>query len=253
MLILLKTSLMKKIRTIDLTLEINKVSIEDDTNNKESEHDHIMVTQSGDPNNKSKPALKKYCSYCQKNNHDISNCYQKQGDDEYQRYKNQRSRTPQQSFVQYFTVNPIINKKIEMKIRMTILPKIMTVIDIIKITTMTDAEIRTDTKATVEIIHKMIIDVILDKDTTIDLEAHVHLDLLMTIIIKEELHPDLHIDLHSETTLITDIILDPDIDFVPNHKETPLDDTISQINLHLEQETIYYDLEHPHKKDNKTE
>ena len=140
-----------------------------------------------------------------------------------------------------------------MKIRMTILPKIMTVIDIIKITTMTDAEIRTDTKATVEIIHKMFIDVILDKDTTIDLEAHVHLDLLMTIIIKEELHPDLHIDLHTETTLITDIILDPDIDFVPNHKETPLDDTISQINLHLEQETIYYDQEHPHKKDNKTE
>ena len=40
----------------DLALEIKKVSIEDDTINKESEHDHIMVTQSGDPNNKSKPA-----------------------------------------------------------------------------------------------------------------------------------------------------------------------------------------------------
>ena len=65
-----------------------------------------MVTQSGDPNNKSKPAYKKFCSYCHKNNHGISNCYQKQRDEEYQRYKNQRSRTPQQSFVQYFRSKP---------------------------------------------------------------------------------------------------------------------------------------------------
>ena len=65
-----------------------------------------MVTQSGDPNNKSKPAYRKYCSYCHKNNHSISNCYQKQRDDEYQKYNNQRSRTPQQSFVQYFRSKP---------------------------------------------------------------------------------------------------------------------------------------------------
>ena len=68
-------------------------------NKKEFEHeDQIMVTQSGDPNNKSKPAYRKYCSYCHKNNHSISNCYQKQRDDEYQKYNNQRSRTPQQYF-----------------------------------------------------------------------------------------------------------------------------------------------------------
>ena len=92
----------EKIRTNDLALEINKVSLEDDTNKKEFEHDdHIMVTQSGDPNNKSKPAYREYCSYCHKNNHSISNCYQIQRDDEYQKYNNQRSRTPQQPFVQY--------------------------------------------------------------------------------------------------------------------------------------------------------
>ena len=97
----------EKIRTNDLALEINKVSLEDDPSKKEFEHeDHIMVTQSGDPNNKSKPAYRKYCSYCHKNNHSISNCYQKQRDDEYQRYNNQRSRTPQQSFVQYFRSKP---------------------------------------------------------------------------------------------------------------------------------------------------
>ena len=57
---ILKTLLMKKIRTNDLALEINKVSLEDDTNKTELEHeDHIMVTQSEDPNNKSKPSYKK--------------------------------------------------------------------------------------------------------------------------------------------------------------------------------------------------
>ena len=97
----------EKIRTNDLALEINKVSLEDDPNKREFEHEnHIMVTQSGDPNNKSKPAYKKYCSYCHKKIHSISNCYQKQRDDEYQKYNNHRSRTSQQSFVQYFGSKP---------------------------------------------------------------------------------------------------------------------------------------------------
>ena len=53
----------EKIGTNDLALEINKVSLEDETNNKVLEHEeHILVSQSGDPNNKSKPAYKKYCS-----------------------------------------------------------------------------------------------------------------------------------------------------------------------------------------------
>ena len=49
----------EKIRTNDLALEIHKISIENDNNDQELEHDHIMVTQPGDPNNKSKPAYKK--------------------------------------------------------------------------------------------------------------------------------------------------------------------------------------------------
>ena len=75
----------------------------------------------------------------------------------------------------------------------------------------------------------------------------------MTTIIKEELHPDLHIDHHIGTTPIIDIIHDQDIDLVLNHKETPLDDTITHIDLHLDQEITDQDLEHPHKTDNKTE
>ena len=96
----------EKMRTNDLALEIYKISIENDNNDKESEPDHIMVTQPGDPNNKSVPAYKKYCSYCHKNNHGVSNCYQKQRDEEYQKYRNPRPRTPQQSFVQYFRSKP---------------------------------------------------------------------------------------------------------------------------------------------------
>ena len=91
----------EKMRTNDLALEINKVSIDG-----ESEDDHILVAQSGDPNNKSKPAYKKFCSHCHKNNHGNSNCYQKQRDEGSQRYKNQKSRTPQQSFVEYFRSKP---------------------------------------------------------------------------------------------------------------------------------------------------
>ena len=206
---------------------MNKVSIEDDTNNKVSEHGQVMVSQSGDPNNKSKPTFKKYCSYCHKNNHGVSNCYQKQGDEEYQRYKNQRSRTPQQSFVQYFRSKPsnsqenrnenknyYSSKDIEYRYK--------NILDLIKTTTpttMTDTEITTDTEATVEIIHKILIVLVLDKDITIDLKAQTHLDPDMTIIIKEELHPDLHIDHLAEKTPILDIILDQDIDLVLNHRK----------------------------------
>ena len=75
-----------------------------------------------------------------------------------------------------------------------------------------------DTEATVEIIHKTTIDLILDKDDTTDPKVQ---DLDMTTIIKEELHPDLYLDHHTGTTLITDIILDQDTDLALNYKENP--------------------------------
>ena len=177
-----------------------------------------MVTQSGDPKTKVNQ-LTKNCSYVIKTIM-VFQIVIKQRDKEYQRYINQRSRTPQQSFVQYFGSKPSSSQENEMKMKMTFLLKITTVIDIIKTTTpttMTDIEITTDSEATVEIIHKIFIDLILDKDITIDLKVHTHLEPDMTIIIKEELHPDLHIDHHTETTPIIDIILDQDIDFVLNH------------------------------------
>ena len=61
-----------------------------------------MFTQPKDPNNKNKPAYKKYCSYCHRTNHSISACFKKQRDDEDKREAYARSKSPQKSFVQYF-------------------------------------------------------------------------------------------------------------------------------------------------------
>ena len=155
-----------------------------------------------------------------------------------------------------FAVNLVFHKKIEMKTIMIILLEITIVKDLIRTinpTTTSEIEITTDIKAPVEIIHKIIIDLILDKGITIDLQVHTHLDPDMTIIIKEELLLDLQIDLPKETTLIIDTILDQNLDLVHNHKETPLDDTIIHIDLHPDQEITDQDLEHLQKKDNKIE
>ena len=213
----------------------------------------ILTKKKGDPNNKSKPAYKKYYSYCHKNNHSISNCYQKQRDDEYQKYNNQRSRTPEQYFLQYFRSkpnNPQENQKIEITIQI-LTPQIMIVINIIKITIVIDTETMIDIVAIVENIRKTTIDQTLDKDTIIDPEVRLDLDLI--IIIKEELHLDLHIDLHTEITQITDIILTQDTDLVLNHKETPSNDISIHIDLHQDLEILDQDLEHPQETDNKTE
>ena len=93
-----------------------------------------MVTQPGDTNNKSKPAYKKYCSYCHKNNHGVSHCYQKQRDEEYQKLKKIRDQELLNNLL-YNTsvVNPAILKKTEMKKKLILL-EIMTVIDIVKTT-----------------------------------------------------------------------------------------------------------------------
>ena len=245
----------EKIRTNDLALEINKISIENDNIDKELEPDHIMVTQPRDPNNKSKPAYKKYCSDCQKNNHGVSNCYQKQRDEEYQKYRNPRPRTPQQSFVQNYCSKPSNSQenRTENKADHSSRNNDRNRYSQTYYTMVIDKEIMIDFEVKVEIIHKTTIDLILDKDTTIDPKVHTHLDLDMTTIIKEDLHPDPHIDNHTETTLITDIILDQDIDLALNHKEIPLDDIITHIDLHPNQEITDHDLEHLHRIDNKTE
>ena len=153
-----------------------------------------------------------------------------------------------------FVVNPAILKITVLKTKLIILPETMVIIDIARIITIImDIEIMIDTEVTAEIIHKTIIDLSLDKGTTIDLKLHIHPDLDTTTTIKEELHPDPHIDHHTETHLFIDIILDQYIDLALNHKEITLDDIIIHIDLHPNQEITDHNLEHLHKIDNKIE
>ena len=88
-----------KIRTHDLALEVNTITKQLQTHTLEStSQEQLMFTQPKDPNNKNKPAYKKYCSYCHKTNHSISACFKKQ----HKRDAYARSKSPQKSFVQYF-------------------------------------------------------------------------------------------------------------------------------------------------------
>ena len=246
----------EKMRTNDLTLEINKVSIEDDTNNKDIEHDHILVTQYGGPNNKSKPAYKNTVLIVTKIIMVFQTVIKNSATMNIKDIKIKDPELLNNLLFNTFAANLLIPKKIEMKIKMITFLEITIVLDPTKTTIytkMTDIEIMTDIEAIVEIINKTTIDLILDKDTTIDPIVRTHLDPDMTIITEEELHPDLHIEHHIETILITDTTLDQDIDLVPIHKEAPLDDTIIHIDLHLDHETIDHDLQQPLKTDNKTE
>ena len=82
-----------KIRTHDLTLEVNKITKQLENQTLESQQsDQIMYTQPRDPNNKTKPAYKKYCH---RTNHSISACFKKQRDDEDKRDTYARSKSPQ--------------------------------------------------------------------------------------------------------------------------------------------------------------
>ena len=131
----------------------------------------------------------------------------------------------------------------------------MIVIDTVKTThiIVIDTGIMTEIEATVEITHKTTIDLTPHKDITTNLKVHTHLDLDITITIKEELHPDLHIDHHIGTTLVTDTIHDQDIDPAHNHKEISLEGTITHIDLLPNQEITDHDPEHFHRTDNKIE
>ena len=92
-----------KIRTHDRALEINNITKQLNTQTLDpSSQEQLMFTQPKDPNNKNKPAYKKYCSYSHRTNHSISACFKKQQDDEDKREAYARSKSPQKSFVQYF-------------------------------------------------------------------------------------------------------------------------------------------------------
>ena len=94
----------ERIRTNDLSLEINILSDKlDSTDIEDTEHINFV---NRNPNNKSKPSFKKYCHYCHRTNLSISSCYIKKRDDEYNQSRYSRSKAPQQTFIQYFKEKP---------------------------------------------------------------------------------------------------------------------------------------------------
>ena len=58
-----------------------------------------MFTQTTDPHNRSKSQYRKYCKYCHKSNHPVSNRFLKQSEDgEKKHYSYSRSKSPMESF-----------------------------------------------------------------------------------------------------------------------------------------------------------
>ena len=92
-----------KTRNHGLTLQVYSISNQLQSQNLATQQSqHLVFTQPRDPNNKHKPAYKKYCSYCHRTNHSISACFKKQRDNEVKRDAYAGSKSPQKSFVQYF-------------------------------------------------------------------------------------------------------------------------------------------------------
>ena len=145
-----------------------------------------MFTQPKDPNKKTKPAYKKYCSYCHRTNHSISACFKKQ--------QPMLDQNPHKNHL-YSTFAHLL---------MTEQNNMIIIID-------TEAEVPPKKTLTIKIIHKM--DTVLHLETdffmTKILLLHITLDHDMTHInaIHDLIarHSELHIDLLIDQTLVLDI------------------------------------------------
>ena len=155
-----------------------------------SSQEQLMFTQPKDPNNKNKPAYKKYCSYCQKTNLSISACFKKQRDDEDKREAYARSKSHKYLLYNTSVLLPMIEQN-------------TMIID-------TEVEVLHETTLTIKTIHK------------IDTVLHLEIDLVMTKVLllhttldhdmihtnvipgPTVLHTDPHTDPHIDTTLVLD-------------------------------------------------
>ena len=210
-----------KIRTHDLALEINNITKQLNTQTLDHpSQEQLMYTQPKDPNNKNKPAYKKYCSYCHRTNHSISACFKKQRDDQDKREAYARSKSPQKSFVQYFRSlqmtkqnTMIIDIEVEVLHETTLITK-----NIHKIDTVLHLEIETD----FVMIKVLLLHITPDQDMT-----HINVILDLTVLLT-----DLLIDLHIDKILVQDT------DHAPIQEMTNLTNTQIHIDHLLDQETL---------------
>ena len=186
-----------------------------------------MFTEPKDPNNKNKPAYKKFCSYCHRTNHSISACFKKQRDDEDKREAYARSKSPQNLSFSTFVLLPMTEQN-------------TMIID-------TEVEVPLEITLTTKTIHKT--------DTVLHLE--IEIDYVMTKVLL--LHTTLDQDMiHTNvipglTVLLTDLHTDPHIDktLVLDTDHTPIQETTNSqsIQIHIDhlqdQETLdFLDLAH---------
>ena len=182
-----------------------------------------MFTQPRDPNNKTKPAYKKYCSYCHRTNHSISACFKKQRDDEDKRDTYARSKSPQKSFVQYFRSSSN-DKTQRYNTRPTENP--------------TRYGSRSSTRHDYQIYYLIDNDVLQELAiNTIELPLlHITLDLVMTTITEILAHIVHHIDL--PTDHLIDVIHVPVTNRVHTQEITTFHDTLLFIDHRLDLEIL---------------
>ena len=93
-------------QTLDLPLEINNVTSKLEFQNLSAEfYDanlEVMFSQTTDPNNRNKPAFRKYCKYCHKSNQSFSICFCKEREDERKQISYFRSKSLAKFFNQWF-------------------------------------------------------------------------------------------------------------------------------------------------------
>ena len=95
-----------KIRTLDLPLEISRVTSKLEAQKlsaeKFSSNPELLLTHTTDPNNRSKHQFQKYGRYFYKSNHSFSNCCRKQREEEEKKRKfSSRSKSPAKHLGQY--------------------------------------------------------------------------------------------------------------------------------------------------------
>ena len=217
-----------KIRTHDLALEINNITKQLNTQTLDhSSQEQLMYTQPKDPNNKNKPAYKKYFSYCHRTNHSISACFKKQRDDEDKREAYAQSKSPQNHSYSTFVLLPMIEQN-------------FMIID-------TEIEVLHETIFTTKIIHKT--DTVLHLEIEIDFVT-TKVPLLHTTLDQDMIHINVILGL---TVLLTDLLIDPhidktlvlDTDHAPIQEITNSQSTQIHIDHHQDQEILdFLDLAH---------
>ena len=176
-----------------------------------------MFTQPRDPNNKAKPAYKKYCSYCHRTNHSISACFKKQRDDEDKRDTYARSNFLKNLLYSIFLLPPMIKHRDTIQDQVTISLDIVVEVHLAMITK-----------------NPIILNIdndLLPELATIMIELlllHITPGLVMTIINEILAHIVHHIDLLIDH--LTDVIHVPDINLDLTPEITTFKDTLLPID-----------------------